>query len=253
MNTDARAVGTKSTNVSVLSYACRIFLFIPFATGEIVIYKLIWRLLALLMLSATPSAFAEKKYSPGASDTEIRIGQTMPYSGPISAYGAIGRAQMSYFDKVNAEGGINGRKVNFISLDDGYNPAKTVENTRRLVEQDEDSGLPFSLPSLLMMPAKRYPDLNIVVAHCGGGIFVHEAMLAAIFCPNIFLELSSLMPHQVLEVLTEVPANRLMIGSDLPENLSTETGKILTLEIPDQDKRQILCGTACSVFLGTVL
>ncbi len=97
------------------------------------------QMIALLlgMLALSGAASAEKKYSPGASDTEIKIGQTMPYSGPISAYGAIGRAQASYFDKVNAEGGINGRMIKFISLDDGYNPAKTVEHTRRLVEQDE--------------------------------------------------------------------------------------------------------------------
>jgi uncharacterized protein len=112
------------------------------------------------------------------------------------------------------------------------------------------SGLPFSLPSLLMMPARRYPELRIVVAHCGGGIFVHDAILAAIFCPNVFLELSSLMPHHVLEVLSEVPANRLMIGSDLPENLAVEFGKIISLEIPEQDKRNILSGTACRLFLG---
>jgi hypothetical protein len=112
------------------------------------------------------------------------------------------------------------------------------------------SGLPFSLPSLLMMPARRFPDLRIVVAHCGGGIFVHEAILAAIFCPNVFLELSSLTPHQVLEVLAEVPANRLMIGSDLPESVAAEMGKILSLEIPDQDKHNILSGTACRLFLG---
>lgn len=112
------------------------------------------------------------------------------------------------------------------------------------------SGLPFSLPSLLMMPARRFPELRIVVAHCGGGIFVHEAILAAIFCPNVFLELSSLTPHQVLEVLAEVPANRLMIGSDLPESVAAEMGKILSLEIPDQDKHNILSGTACRLFLG---
>ena len=73
------------------------------------------------------------------------------------------------------------------------------------------SDLPFSLPSLLMMPARRYPELTIIVAHCGGGIFVHDAMLAAVFCPNIVLELSSLMPNSVLEVLAYVPADRLMI------------------------------------------
>jgi uncharacterized protein len=112
------------------------------------------------------------------------------------------------------------------------------------------AGLPFSLPALCMMPARKFPDLAIVVAHCGGGVFVHEAILAALFCPNIVLELSSLMPHQVLEVLASVPADRLMIGSDLPENTGTEIGKILTLEIPDTDKRSILYGTGERIFGG---
>ncbi|MEO8596420.1 MAG: amidohydrolase family protein [Candidatus Solibacter sp.] len=113
------------------------------------------------------------------------------------------------------------------------------------------SGLPFSLPSLCMMPARKFPELTIVVAHCGGGIFVHEAILAAIFCRNIVLELSTLMPHQILEVLNQVPADRLMAGSDLPENTSTEIGKILTLPISDNAKRSILSGTACRVFGGS--
>jgi ABC-type branched-subunit amino acid transport system substrate-binding protein len=82
-------------------------------------------------------AQAQKRYDPGASDTEIRIGQTMPYSGPLSMLGTIGKATGAYFEKVNAEGGINGRKLKLISLDDGYSPAKTVEGTRRLVEEDE--------------------------------------------------------------------------------------------------------------------
>ena len=110
------------------------------------------------------------------------------------------------------------------------------------------AGLPFSLPSLCMMPARKFPDLTIVVAHCGGGIFVHEAILAAVFCPNIVLELSSLMPHHVLEVLAHVPSGRLMVGSDLPESLEVEIGKVLTLEIGDEDKRRILFDTASEVF-----
>lgn len=110
------------------------------------------------------------------------------------------------------------------------------------------SGLPFSAPSLYMMPARKFPDLKIVLGHCGGGIFVHEAIVAALFCPNIFLELSSLMPHQVLEVLKHVPSHRLMIGSDLPESVGTEIGKILTLDVADEDKRNILNGTASSIF-----
>ena len=81
-------------------------------------------------------AFAEQKYGPGVSDSEITIGQTMPYSGPASSYGTIGRAQAAYFAKINAEGGIGGRKIKLISLDDGYNPTKTVEQVRRLVEHD---------------------------------------------------------------------------------------------------------------------
>ncbi|MEN9317173.1 MAG: hypothetical protein RIS35_3566 [Pseudomonadota bacterium] len=81
--------------------------------------------------------FAQKKYDPGATDTEIKIGGISPYSGPASAYGAIGKAIGAYFDKVNAEGGVNGRKIKWISYDDGYNPAKTVEMARKLVEQDE--------------------------------------------------------------------------------------------------------------------
>jgi predicted TIM-barrel fold metal-dependent hydrolase len=113
------------------------------------------------------------------------------------------------------------------------------------------SGLPFSLPSLCMMPARKFPELTIVVAHCGGGIFLHEAILAAVFCPNIVLELSSLMPHQVLEVLAQVPPERLMAGSDLPENTGTEMGKILTLDVSDECKRAILSGTACRVFGGS--
>jgi branched-chain amino acid transport system substrate-binding protein len=78
------------------------------------------------------SALAQKKYDTGATDTEIKIGDTKPYSGPASAYGTIGKAIAAYFDKINAEGGINGRKIKFISLDDGYNPAKTVEQVRKL-------------------------------------------------------------------------------------------------------------------------
>jgi uncharacterized protein len=127
---------------------------------------------------------------------------------------------------------------------------ETALEQRMAVVIHTGAGLPFSLPSLCMMPARKFPGLTIVVAHCGGGIFVHEAILAATFCSNIVLELSSLMPHQVLEVLAYVPADRLMIGSDLPENIPTEIGKILTLAIPDEQKRSILCTTGCRVFGG---
>ena len=93
--------------------------------------------LAVWALAATGAAFAQKRHGPGADDREIRIGAIHPYSGPASAYGTIGKAIGAYFDKVNAEGGINGRRIRYIPLDDGYNPAKTLEMARRLVEQDE--------------------------------------------------------------------------------------------------------------------
>lgn len=97
---------------------------------------------AASMAAAAPAligrnALAQKKYGPGVTDTEIKIGQTMPYSGPASAYGSLGRTMVGYFKMINDQGGINGRKINMISLDDGYVPAKTLESTRRLVEQDE--------------------------------------------------------------------------------------------------------------------
>ena len=82
-------------------------------------------------------ALAQKKYDTGATDTEIKIGNIMPYSGPASAYGVIGKSEAAYFKKVNDEGGINGRKINFISYDDAYSPPKAVEQARKLVESDE--------------------------------------------------------------------------------------------------------------------
>ena len=95
-------------------------------------------LTAITLLAALgSSALAQKQYDTGATDTEIKIGNIMPYSGPASAYGVLGRTEAAYFRKINAEGGINGRKIIFISYDDGYSPPKAVEQARRLVESDE--------------------------------------------------------------------------------------------------------------------
>ncbi|HKS62130.1 MAG TPA: ABC transporter substrate-binding protein [Xanthobacteraceae bacterium] len=94
-------------------------------------------LCVIAVVSSTGPAVAQKKYDPGASDTEIKVGNIMPYSGPASAYGTIGRVQAAYFRMINETGGINGRKINFISYDDGYSPPKTVEQARKLVEGDE--------------------------------------------------------------------------------------------------------------------
>lgn len=110
------------------------------------------------------------------------------------------------------------------------------------------AGLPLSSPALLMLPARKFPELTIVIAHAGGGIFVHEAIVAALFCPNVTLELSTLMPHHIMEVLGQVASDRVMVGSDLPESVETEIGKILTLDVPEGDKRNMLNDTGCRVF-----
>jgi ABC-type branched-subunit amino acid transport system substrate-binding protein len=94
-------------------------------------------LAGLLAASVATAASAQKKYDPGATDTEIKVGNIMPYSGPASAYATIGKTEEAYFKKINSEGGINGRKITFISYDDGYSPPKTVEQARKLVESDE--------------------------------------------------------------------------------------------------------------------
>jgi branched-chain amino acid transport system substrate-binding protein len=93
--------------------------------------------LGLMAWVSASTAVAEKKYGPGVTDTEIRIGSTNPYSGPASAYGTIGRAEAAYFRMINDQGGVNGRKINFITLDDGYSPPRTVEQVRKLVEQEQ--------------------------------------------------------------------------------------------------------------------
>jgi branched-chain amino acid transport system substrate-binding protein len=122
--------------------------------------------LALLAVSSEPS-FAQKKYDTGATDTEIKIGNIMPYSGPASAYGVIGKTEEAYFKKINAEGGINGRKINFISYDDNYSPPKTVEQARKLVESDEvllvfnPLGTPPNSAIQKYMNQKKVPQLFV--------------------------------------------------------------------------------------------
>jgi ABC-type branched-subunit amino acid transport system substrate-binding protein len=123
---------------------------------------------ALLLLAATTSgAVAQKKYDTGATDTEIKIGNIMPYSGPASAYGVIGKTEEAYFKKINAEGGINGRKITFISYDDAYSPPKTVEQARKLVESDEvlfvfnSLGTPSNSAIQKYMNSKKVPQLFV--------------------------------------------------------------------------------------------
>jgi ABC-type branched-subunit amino acid transport system substrate-binding protein len=123
---------------------------------------------AVAVLAATSSsALAQKKYDIGATDTEIKIGNIMPYSGPASAYGVIGRTEAAYFKMINDAGGINGRKINFISYDDGYSPPKTVEQARKLVESDEvlfifnSLGTPPNSAIRQYMNSKKVPQLFV--------------------------------------------------------------------------------------------
>jgi branched-chain amino acid transport system substrate-binding protein len=124
-------------------------------------------LAAAVFALTSSTALAQKKYDTGASDTEIKIGNIMPYSGPASAYGVIGKTEKAYFDKINAEGGINGRKVNFISYDDGYSPPKAVEQARKLVESDEvlvvfnPLGTPSNSAIQKYLNAKKVPQLFV--------------------------------------------------------------------------------------------
>src|SRR5689334_15069030 len=121
----------------------------------------------ILLVASASSAPAQKKYDTGATDTEIRIGNIMPYSGPASAYGVSGRAEAAYFRKVNAEGGINGRKIIFISYDDAYSPPKAVEQARKLVESDEvflifgSLGTPSNTAIQKYLNAKQVPQLFV--------------------------------------------------------------------------------------------
>ncbi len=121
----------------------------------------------VVALAVAGPASAQKKYSPGATDSEIKIGNIMPYSGPASAYGTIGRVEAAYFKMINEQGGINGRKLNFITLDDGYSPPKAVEQVRKLVEQEEvllvfqPLGTPSNSAIQQYMNAKKVPQLFV--------------------------------------------------------------------------------------------
>jgi branched-chain amino acid transport system substrate-binding protein len=122
---------------------------------------------AAIVLLAESSALAQKKYDTGANDTEIKIGNTGPYSGPASAYGIVGKTEEAYFRMINDQGGVKGRKINFISYDDTYSPPKTVEQTRKLVESDEvllifnPLGTPTQSAVQKYMNAKKVPQLFI--------------------------------------------------------------------------------------------
>ena len=123
---------------------------------------------AIFLLAATGgSALAQKKYDIGATDTEIKIGNIMPYSGPASAYGVIGKTEAAYFRMINDRGGINGRKINFVTYDDAYSPPKAVEQVRKLVESDEvlavfnPLGTPSNIPMQKYLNSRKVPQLFV--------------------------------------------------------------------------------------------
>jgi branched-chain amino acid transport system substrate-binding protein len=134
---------------------------------------------ALALALGTSVALAQKKYGPGVTDKEIKIGNIMPYSGPASAYGLIGKTIAAYFNKVNAEGGVNGRKINFISYDDSYSPPKTVEMARKLVESDgvllifQSLGTPTNTAIEKYMNAKKVPQLFVATGATKWGDYKH--------------------------------------------------------------------------------
>lgn len=119
----------------------------------------------IMLATSSTGGIAQKKYDAGATDTEIKVGNIMPYSGPASAWSVVGKTEAAYFRKINAEGGINGRKINFISYDDAYSPPKAVEQARRLVESDEvllifgPLGTPSNTAIQKYMNAKKVPQL----------------------------------------------------------------------------------------------
>src|SRR6476660_3227642 len=124
---------------------------------------------AVIAIAFTPgNALAQKKYDTGANDTEIKIGNIIPYSGPASAYGLIGKTEEAYFKMINDRGGINGRKINYIMYDDAYSPPKAVEQVRKLVEGDEVAfiygqlGTPGNTAVAKYLIAKRVPSIGII-------------------------------------------------------------------------------------------
>jgi len=125
---------------------------------------------------------------------------------------------------------------------------ETAAEFRLPVIAHTGTGAPFALPSLFIAAARRFPEVTIVLGHAGGSVYYLEAIVAAQVCPNVCVELSSLMPHHCAEVLAHVEPSRLMAGSDLPESLDAEIGKIFTLDMTADARRAILWDTPCRVF-----
>ncbi len=110
------------------------------------------------------------------------------------------------------------------------------------------SGVPFALPSLFISAARRFPEVTIILGHAGGSVYMLECAVASQVCPNIYVELSSLMPHHIADLMHYVPVEKFLAGSDLPSSIETELGKIFTLNIPNEAKQKILWDNAVAIF-----
>jgi ABC-type branched-subunit amino acid transport system substrate-binding protein len=133
------------------------------------------RALTLAATTLATPAIAQTKQSPGVTDTELLIGQTVPYSGPASSYAPIGKVEVAYMDMINSQGGVNGRRIKLLSLDDGYSPPKTVEQTRKLVEEEgvacifQQLGTPCGLATRKYLNAKKVPQIFVASGYTGFG------------------------------------------------------------------------------------
>jgi branched-chain amino acid transport system substrate-binding protein len=161
----------------------------PTASGEVDMTQTRGTLLASIVLGLlvgmNPAA-AQKKYDSGATDNEIKIGNIMPYSGPLSAYALIGRTEAAFFKRLNEEGGINGRKINFITYDDAFSPPKTVEQARKLVESDEVLLIFNSLGTPTNNAIRQYMNLKNKSAGDGRGDKTIEKTILRTFHARTF-------------------------------------------------------------------
>ncbi|MBS0521196.1 MAG: ABC transporter substrate-binding protein [Proteobacteria bacterium] len=230
--------------------------------------KFIGGVSAAALLSGSTAAFAQKKYDDGASDTEIKIGHCGPYSGPASAYGVIGKGIDGYWKMVNDQGGINGRKIKFITLDDGYNPAKTVECVRQLVEQDKVLttfnilGTPSNTAVHKYLNQKKVPQLYVATGASKWGDPKHFPWTMG-YQPDYNTE-GQIYAKHILANVKDAKIAILMQNDDFGKDyvdgfkkgLGAETGKIVklvTYEVTDPTvESQIiqLKDTGANVFLN---
>jgi branched-chain amino acid transport system substrate-binding protein len=186
----------------------------------------------VLAAFGSASVMAQVKYGPGTSATEIKVGQSVAYSGPASAYGQLGKAEAAYFKSLNAKGGVNGRKINFISLDDGYSPPKVVENARKLVENDEVAvvfnvlGTPLNMAIRSYLNQKKVPQLFIAAGATAFNDPAHFPWTMG-WQPNLQAEASFYAEH----LLKSKPDAKIAVlyqnddfGKDLLNGLTTALG-----------------------------